>query len=86
LWKEGNAIVTVQPPQKISISVDDLVNLLEPLMRRVVREELARLVVETPDVFYLEPDSPLYEDMEDILRRKEQGKIRLYSHEEVWGE
>jgi len=78
--------VTVQPPQKISISVDDLVNLLEPLMRRVVREELARLVAETPDVFYLEPDSPLYEDMEDILRRKEQGKIRLYSHEEVWGE
>ncbi|MFQ5596318.1 MAG: hypothetical protein ACE5HA_19415 [Anaerolineae bacterium] len=78
--------MTVQPPQKISISVDDLVNLLEPLMRRVVREELARLVTETPDVLYLEPDSPLYEDMEDILRRKEQGKIRLYSHEEVWGE
>jgi hypothetical protein len=78
--------MAMQTPQKITISVDELVNLLEPLMRRVVREELARLAVEAPGVFYLEPDSPLYEDMEDILRRKEQGKIRLYSHEEVWGE
>lgn len=66
--------------------MEELVNLLEPLMRRVVREELARLVTEAPDIFYLEPDSPLYDDMEEILNRKERGKTRLYSHEEVWGE
>ncbi len=78
--------MTNQTPQTITTSVEDLVSVLEPLMRRIVREELARVVTEKPDIFHLEPDSPLYEDMEDILHRKKQGKIKLYSHKEVWGD
>lgn len=77
--------MTDQTPQTITTSVEELASVLEPLMRRIVREELARLVTKKPGTFRLEPDSPLYEDMEDILRRKKQGKIELYSHEEVWG-
>ena len=34
----------------------------------------------------LEPDSPLYQDMAEILQRKEQGDVKLHSHAEVWGE
>jgi hypothetical protein len=34
----------------------------------------------------LEPDSPLYQDMVEILQRKEQGDVKLHSHAEIWGE
>jgi hypothetical protein len=34
----------------------------------------------------LEPDSPLYQDMDEILQRREQGDVKLHSHSEVWGE
>ena len=68
-----------------TINVPDLLSALEPFIRRVVREELAA-AKSNPDTFQLEPGSPLYEDMEEILQRKAQGKIELFSHEEVWGE
>jgi hypothetical protein len=78
--------MTVQTRQTVVIDPADLSNLLEPLIRRVVREELARVVTAQPKIFHLKPDSPLYQDMEEILRRKKQGDIRLHSHAEVWGE
>lgn len=34
----------------------------------------------------LEPDSPLYQDMTEILQRKEQGDVKLHSHAEGRGE
>lgn len=68
------------------ISLDELVDVLEPLIRRVVREELAQLVEKEPDLYYLAEDSPLYQDMKEILERKEKGQIKLYSYQEVWGE
>ncbi len=66
--------------QQITIRVEELLNILEALIRRVVREELAEVVKSRPDIFYLEPNMPLYEDMEDILQRKAQDKIKLFSH------
>jgi hypothetical protein len=75
-----------QITKMVTINVEELAGMLESLIRRVVREELARLVTQEPDVFYIEPDSPLYEDMVEILRRRERGEIKLYSHDEVWGE
>ena len=39
-----------------------------------------------PQAAQLEPDSPLYQDMAEILQRKEQGDVKLHSHAEVWGE
>ena len=76
--------MTTQIPQTINMSAEELVNMLEPLVRRIVREELTRLVAKEPDVFHLDADSPLYEDMEEILHRNKQGKVKLYSHKEVW--
>lgn len=68
------------------INVEELVDVLEPLIRRVVREELAHLVEKEPDFYSLREDSPLYQDMKEILERKEKGQISLHTHQEVWGE
>jgi hypothetical protein len=76
--------MTAQTPQTINMSLEEFVSVLEPLVRRIVREELTRLLTKDPDIFCLNADSPLYEDMQDILRRKEQGKVKFYSHPEVW--
>jgi hypothetical protein len=78
--------MTVQPYQTIVLSPADLSKVLEPMIRSVVREELARAMTAQPKSFRLKPDSPLYHDMAEILRRKTQGEIKLHSHAEVWGE
>lgn len=62
-----------------------LSDLLEPLIRRVVREELLHFAAEHPDTFYLKPDSPLYADLLDIAECRAQGTLRLHEHAEVWG-
>ena len=72
--------------KQLTMGVDELSQLLEPLIRRIIREELANIVSESADIFYLQPESPLYEDMENILQRKAEGKLKFYSHEEVWNE
>lgn len=70
----------------ITLSQDELQHLLEPLIRRVIREELLRVVQQQPDVFFLHPKMPLYADMEEIAQRKAADTIELFSHEEVWNE
>jgi hypothetical protein len=72
--------------QAENINTKELANTLEPMIRRVVREELLRVLKEDRNVFYLTPEMPLYEDMKDISQRKAQEKINLHSHEEVWSE
>lgn len=66
--------------------MEEITKILEPLIRRIIREELTRLVKAEPGTFYLDPDMPLYKDMEDILQRKAKGNIKLHSHDEVWGD
>lgn len=73
-------------PQQFSGNMEDIAKVLEPLIRRIIREELTRIVNKDPDMFYLYPEMPLYKDMEDIKQRKTQGYIKLHSHKEVWGE
>jgi len=63
--------------QSLTISIDELQQVLEPLIRRVVREELTRVAKSTPNIFYLEPDMPIYKDMEEIAQRKAQQDINL---------
>ena len=72
--------------QSDNISTKELVNTLEPMIRRIVREELLKVLKKNPEIFQLTPDMPLYEDMEDISQRKAQDNINLHSHEEVWGD
>jgi len=59
---------------------------LEALIRRVVREELARAWEEEEEgVVYLDDDSPLYQDLLEIRAMKERGEIRVLSREEAFG-
>ena len=74
------------PTPTITINAKELAHVLEPMIRRIVREELTRVVTQQTKVFRLKPDSPLYDDLREILRRKAEGKIKLYSYAEVWGE
>jgi hypothetical protein len=60
-------------------------NDLEQLIRHAVRDEIAKLVRKQPNIFYLEPDTPLYEDMVEIARMKKRRKIKLYSRQEAFG-
>lgn len=66
------------------ISSEELSKLMEPIIRKVVREELNRMIEMRPDIFYLQPEMPIYDDMLDILERKSTNSIHLHSHKEVW--
>ncbi|MBL0700086.1 MAG: hypothetical protein JJV92_04310 [Desulfosarcina sp.] len=68
------------------ITANDLIKVMEPVIRRVIREELERMAENKPEIFYIEADMPLYEDMLEIRKRHKGKKTKLYSHQEVWGE
>ena len=46
--------------QKQSANMEELAKVLEPLIRRIIREELTRMVKKEPDMFSLDPEMPLY--------------------------
>jgi hypothetical protein len=58
---------------------------LERLIRRAVHEEMTKLLQRQPVIFYLEPKTPLYEDMAEIARAKKRRKVKLYSRQEAFG-
>ncbi len=72
--------------QQDTIKTEELTRILEPLIRRVVREELVKIAQKEPGLFYLDPEMPLYDDMLDLKSRKSQGDIEFFSHQEVFGE
>ncbi|MBI3763092.1 MAG: hypothetical protein HY260_14685 [Chloroflexi bacterium] len=74
------------PTPTIAVNPKELARVLEPLIRRIVREELTRAVTQRTKILRLKPDSPLYDDLREILRRKAEGRIKLYSYAEVWSE
>jgi len=62
---------------------------LESLIRRVVRDEIKSVLAgldlyEEPTV--IEPGSPLHEDLKDIEQRAQEGRLKFYTYEEVFGE
>ncbi len=61
---------------------------LEALIRRIVREEIALALDERdiyPEPTVIEPGSPIYEDLVELIRLKEEGKLQLLGYEEVFG-
>ena len=62
---------------------------LKEIVRSVVREEIAA-ALETwtgySEPTIIEPGSPLYGDLEDIERRAQEGRLKFYTYEEVFGE
>jgi hypothetical protein len=81
---------TMSTVQTVSQAVNTMsVTELEELIRRIVREEIAlafdeRGIYAEPTV--IEPGSPLYEDLMDIEQRAQEGQLKFYTYEEVFGE
>ena len=57
---------------------------LEAVIRKVVREELMAFATQDHGIFHLDKNSPLYKDMEDILKRKKSNQLTFHAHEKVW--
>ena len=72
--------VTETQETTVTLTVEQL----EQIIRKVVREELMEFT--TQDLFDLDKISPLHEDMEDILERKESDRLKFHTHEDVWNE
>lgn len=66
----------------VTITLKDL----EKLIRRVVREEMTSLMQHQPSFFFLDPNTPLYEDMAEIAQMKKRGKVEVYSRKEAFGD
>ena len=73
--------VTIQET-KITLSVQQL----EDIVRKVVREELVEFAAQELGIFHLDKESPLYEDMENILERKKSKQLKFHTHDEIWNE
>jgi hypothetical protein len=58
---------------------------LEKLIRHAVHDEITKLMQQQPALFYLEPQTPLYEDLATIARLKKRGKAKVYSRQEAFG-
>lgn len=77
--------------QKLSLT--DQLWLMEKLTHHIREQVNAAIPKETEqksasdaEPWYLEPDSPLYQDMVEIRTMIKEDKLKLYTHEEVWGE
>ncbi|MCH8292103.1 hypothetical protein IH992_13495 [Candidatus Poribacteria bacterium] len=73
---------TFPEESKVTLSIQQL----EQIVRKVIREELMQFIAQEQSILELGKDSPLYEDMTDILDRKQSGQLKFYTHEEVWDE
>ena len=69
-----------------AFNIKKITNVLEPLIRRIIREELERIIKTEQKIFSLNSDMPLYDDLSEIHNRKIAGKNEFYSHDEVWSE
>lgn len=38
------------------------------------------------DTWFTNPDSPLYQDMQELLKKQNDGTLKFHSYEEVFGE
>jgi hypothetical protein len=69
---------------KSAINTEEISCILEPLIRRIIREEVERMLQKEHKMFFLKSDSSLYDDLVEISSRKMEGKNKFYSHAEVW--
>ena len=69
----------VTETQEMTVTL--IVEQLEGIVRKVVREELKAFA--TQGLLNLDKASPLYEDMEDILERKKSDRLKFHTHADV---
>ena len=63
-------------------------NELKEIIRSVVREEVTAALEAWAGYFeptVIEPGSPIHEDLVELLRLKEEGKLDLLNYEQVFG-
>ncbi|MBC8263109.1 MAG: hypothetical protein H8E47_03185 [Anaerolineales bacterium] len=77
--------------QVAKLQVTTTLNLdeLQEVIRSVVREEIIQALETWAGYFeptIIEPGSPIHEDLVELLRLKEEGKLELLSYEEVFGD
>ena len=66
--------VTETQEMTVTLTVEQL----EGIIRKVVREELKAFA--TQGLLNLDKESPLHEDMENILERKKSDRLKFYTH------
>ena len=59
---------------------------LERVVRKVVRQELFRIVRRKAGAGAIEKNSPIYKDLLEIGRRKKQGRLKLHPRSKVFGD
>ena len=64
---------TATQDAKVTLSIEQL----EGIIRKVVREELMEFATREPRIFNLDKESPLYDDLEDILERKKNRSVEI---------
>ena len=69
-----------------TLVVEELIKDLEPIIRRIIREELKSVIEKHAGIFYLNPDTPLYDDMVGIKERNKNGELEFMSHKKVWSD
>ena len=73
-------------PNSNALIVEELIKALEPVIRRIIREELNSVIEKQADTFHLNPDMPIYDDMLEIQERNKKDQLEFMSHEEVWSD
>ncbi len=81
---EGRIVMTNDISAAQEVEVTLTIRQLEGIIRKVVREELMEFAAQEKEISYPDKESSLYEDMEDILERKESGQLKFHTHEEIW--
>ena len=66
--------------ENVTLTVEQL----EGIIRKVVRKELIEFAMQEQGIINLNEESPLCEDMENILERKRTGKLRFHTRKETW--
>lgn len=69
-----------------TLKVEELIKALEPVIRRIIREALKTVVEKQTDIFHLNSNMPLYNDLLDIKVRNQKNELEFMSHEEVWSD
>ena len=67
-----------------TLSLDEL----QEIIRCVVREEITEAMEAWIGYFeptIIEPGLPLYEDLKDIEQRAQEGRLKFYTYDEVFG-
>jgi|GEM_PF-4558962 len=75
-------------PATVTISERRLESLMRRVVRQVVHEEFERLIQQRPEVveaWMSNPDSPLYQDMQNLLKKSCKGRAKFLTYAEVLG-